>query len=761
MTPLSPPDAYVWLNTDDPSLFPIRIEQIDLIRRTYRQYNQPEPTDWPAPDLVDGYGLPPDQQKFTREVVPQGLIDLERSLRHELKPQGKTRDVSPARRELQLIERFWQEINADQPKYAVEIEWLERMWYYRLFGKHLYINGKHTYLTGAYWFFLNFWYLNGNNLPEYRDRDRRWSIALKFTELDTTTFAKVDPETNEPIPEEDGSYRMVDTGHRTLMGALFSKARRVGDTSRIEAAWEEFGSRTEGGKIGIQGMGEKNAETVFQEHLVYPFIKIPLFFKPIWDAQAGIMPKNTLLFDDTNSVSEGLHTIIDFATSSDKAAYDGKYLHRLHLDEAGKFSNSNINEVIDVAKFCLATGAGSNIHGLASATTTVDEIEEESAGENYRRLTDRSHYQHRDANGQTNSGLINVFFRAADGLQGFIGPFGESIIGTPTPEQSMFIGKEYGAEQFIKNKKAELRRMKDWEGLAIFTRQHPECFSDCFTPPPKAQRFRRDLIEDRIDVIKQTPTIMPIPGDLVWLKGPDSTVAFIPNPDGPFKVSRQFLSSETNQIRRHQDTYVLRDPTRFVCSIDTIGLNQPIGRKSNGGIVVRWRRDFMIDKEDKPNDEVQSDRVVITYRNRPTVDEFNEHALMCCVWCGAMAYPERNNANTIHHFRRRGYEGLLLYDIDRQGKRAKEPGWWNGAGRLMEEMITLMVQEVNSNINRHFHIDLLEELLRFEDRKSLTNLDLAASFLGTLVAERNHFYKSAVTAMEIIDVSGWNPNDPT
>ena len=48
MTPhYSPPDQYVWLNTNDPSLFPIRIEQLDVIRRTYRQYGQPEPTDWP------------------------------------------------------------------------------------------------------------------------------------------------------------------------------------------------------------------------------------------------------------------------------------------------------------------------------------------------------------------------------------------------------------------------------------------------------------------------------------------------------------------------------------------------------------------------------------------------------------------------------------------------------------------------------------------------------------------------------------------
>ena len=759
--PYSPPDPYVWLNLADASLFPIRIDQFDLIRRTYRQYGWDEPTDWPEPHLVDGYGLPPDQQKFTRETTPQGLIDLERTLRNELKPKGKTRDISPVRREIQLITRYWETLNADREKYSEEIAWLERMWYYRLFGKHLYIDGKHTYLTGAYWYFLNYWYLNGNNLPEYRDRDRRWSIGLKFCEMDTTTFAKVDADTHEPIAEEDGTYLMRDTGRRTIMGALFSKARRVGDTSRIESAWEEFGSRTVGGKLGIQGMSEENASTVFQEHLVYPFIKIPVFFKPVWDAQAGLMPKNTLLFDDTDSVSDGLHTIIDFASSSDKAAYDGKFLHRLHLDEAGKFNRSDINDVVDVAKFCLATGAGGNIHGLASATTTVDEIEDESAGENYRRLTDRSHFQYRDQNGQTLSGLINVFFPASDGLQGYIGPYGESIIDDPTPEQAMFIGKSHGARQFIKNKKAEYRRAKDWNGLAMFTRQHPEEFADCFTPPPKAQRFRRDLIEDRIAWLRENPTVNAIPGDLIWLKGPDSTVAFIPNAEGRFQFSRSFLANETNRIRRFQDTWVLADPTRYIVSVDTYGLNQPIGRKSNGGIVVRWRRDMALDPKDKPNDEVASDRVIVTYRNRPDVDEFNEDVIRCAVFVGGMVYPERNQANTIHHLRRRGYEGLLMYDVERSGKRAKEAGWWNGRGKVIDDVISVISQDINLNIGRHFHIDLLEEFLKFESRKSLTDLDLMSAYIGTLIAERNHYLNIAAEATAAFDVSGWHPYDPT
>ena len=169
-----PPDEIVWLNKDDPNLVPIPVNQLDIIRRTYRFYGATEPTDWPEPELVSGYGLRPEEQKFTKEVTPRGLVELERTIRYDLKPKGKGTNLSGVRRELAVIETFWNTLEQQHRKYEEEINWLRQCWYYRLFGKHLYINGKHTYITGENWFFLNYWVLNGiNTTPEYRDVARR------------------------------------------------------------------------------------------------------------------------------------------------------------------------------------------------------------------------------------------------------------------------------------------------------------------------------------------------------------------------------------------------------------------------------------------------------------------------------------------------------------------------------------------------------------------------------------------------------------
>lgn len=755
-----PIDHEVILNADDPSLFPIHIDQLDLIRRTYRQYNQPEPDDFPAMELVDGYGLPPEQQVFQREVIPQGIIELERAIRKELKPKGKARDLTPVRREIAVLNRFWEDLENNQEKYSSEIEWINKMWYYRLLGKHLFINGKHTYLPGFFWWFLNVWYLNSNNLPEYRDRDRRWAIALKYADVNTETFANIDPDSGVAIKNEYEEYDMTDTGHRVFYGCNFPKTRRVGDTSRLECALTEFATRKVGGKSGIQAKDDTTAETVFQEHMVQPFIKLPIFWKPVFDTSAGLVPKNGITFDDFSDLTFGLHSIIEVATSSDKAKFDGKYLDMFHGDEFGKLQRSDVNQVAGVVKYCLSTGGGSNIHGLSGITSTCDEVDDMTAGENYMKFCQRSHFERRNMNGQTSSGWFNVFFRAEDALEGYVGPYGESIIENPTTDQIRHTGKKIGSRQFIDNTIAALRRDKDYEGLALFRRQHPQCYLDIFTPPPKNQVLRRDLIEQQLAILQSNPEMVAVRGDFDWVGGIfDGAVGWYPNAEsGKFYLSRKFLSNETNRKVYRDNMYCPAYSDRFLLSADTFGQSKTLGRKSNGGIIARWNRDFVNDPEAKDMALVESDRDILTYSYRPpTVEEFCEDVLKAAIYMGALIYPERNRTNIMDHVIRRGYGGYLLYDHDRNtGKRKPNPGWWN-KDEIVAASIRWLADDVVKNVSRCYHPDLLKEYLEFGGAAYLTDCDLIASKLGLLIGIRNPFYQMVKGHNNQIDVSGWIP----
>ena len=513
-----PADRYIILNKGDQDLFPIRVDLLDLLQRLFRSYGLPEPKDFPKFEKVYGYGVEPKEQVFERETIPQRLILLEKHLRNEL---AKERRFSSIKIELTLINQFWETLDLNQEKYKDEIEWLRLQWYYRLLGKFVFINGKVTWIPPSQHFFLNWWYLD-NIIPEYRDADREMEIGALFAELDTTTFAHIDPDTKKPVKNEEGEYEMIDTGARVSLGVNDPKARRVGDTSRFQCKGYEKASRTSDFHFGTQGRDEPHAKKIFQENLMKPFMKLPIFWKPVWDAALGVKPKEHILFDG-ESADFGLRTRVTHALSANAENYNGDKLHFYHRDEAGNVANEDVNKGHQIIKFCLTLG--DKIIGFAAYTTTVEEISDRSAGENYMRLCMDSKYEMRNENHRTTSGLYDIFVKAERRMEGFIDRYGMPVIGTPTPEQARFIGKNYGSRQFIENTIKDLKRKKDWEGLAVFQRQFPQSFRDCFSPPAKNQFWDTESIRNRIQYLTfSAREELPRRGNLVRTSGPDSDV---------------------------------------------------------------------------------------------------------------------------------------------------------------------------------------------------------------------------------------------
>lgn len=334
----TPIDPIITLNDGDPDLFPIRIDILDLIRRTYRQYNLPPPSDFPPFEQVSGYGMAPEDQVFEREVIPESLVHLEQRIRLSKK---KDKKMTAIKLELTTIGDFWEAIESNPERYAKEIEWLKQMWRYRLLGKFFFVNGKVHYMPGWYWFFLNFYYLDDVR-PEYRYWDNLMAIGWKFASLDTTTFANIDPDTRKPIANADGTYDMIDVGHRVCLGVNDPKSRRVGDTSKAQCYGMEEALRSYEYHFGTQGKDEPHAKKVFQQQFVRPFEKMPIFFKPVWDSILGVKPKENMLFDG-DTANFGLHTRITHATSANAENYNGDKLHFYHRDEAGNCNTLETN----------------------------------------------------------------------------------------------------------------------------------------------------------------------------------------------------------------------------------------------------------------------------------------------------------------------------------------------------------------------------------------------------------------------------------
>ena len=327
-----PCDRIVVFNDNDPNLIQLNLDQLDIIQRTYRYYGLIPPKDFPKFETVEGYGLPPEQQMFQYEKRHEGVIAIEQKVR-----KGIKKELSPMRRELTVINGFWAEIDAHPDKYKDVIAWINLQWYYRLFGKFFFNNGKLTYITGSYWDFLNSWSIQGT-IPRYRDRDRRWQLAVKYTELDTTTFAKKDKD-GKGIPEPDGTYKMIDLGMRVWYGMVNTKVRRAGDSSKSNHNNTEYIARMLEQSGAIQGKDDENASEMFTEHVVAPLNNdhYPIYFKPLRNPSENLSPKNEMAFKNEENYDVGsLKSKISHATSSDAVKLDMTRRDRILIDEAGK-----------------------------------------------------------------------------------------------------------------------------------------------------------------------------------------------------------------------------------------------------------------------------------------------------------------------------------------------------------------------------------------------------------------------------------------
>lgn len=316
-----PADKTFVVNDGDNDLRPIRI-------------SLPRP---PRKELIDGHGLPPEEQRFHRIEIPYKLKQLEQDVKNIEYEASKKVNVWLTRVSLQ--KRFWDMMFERKDQLVEEILWLKKLWWYRLHGYWFYNNGKPTYITGWHFDYLNFWYIaeaRPDGHVEYRDRDRKEFLFHKYAYEATETFARRD-KNGWAVPEADGSYKMVDLKKRLCYGLVQPKNRRSGNTNKglsILFSMVSTTIGTDGG--GIMSYTGDNAEVHFKGKLVEAFNRMPLFIKPY--CNSSFASPNHLRFKVSANEFDisSLQNEITYAETSSSTFYDGKKLIMALLDEEGK-----------------------------------------------------------------------------------------------------------------------------------------------------------------------------------------------------------------------------------------------------------------------------------------------------------------------------------------------------------------------------------------------------------------------------------------
>lgn len=672
---------------DDPDLWEIHIPL-------------PKPPRW---DLIDGFGLEPEDQVYKRKALPLEV--------HELQDEFDT------------IDDIWEELRINPVRYRKVIEFIKNETWHELNGYWCFINGMPTYFPGSYYVYLSYW-KGDEGFLQYRDRDRRWFVFQEYLER-----------------------------KNNFIGMNCPKPRRCGDTTKASALNYFRTTKKRNVNAGLQSCTLEHALEVHSNHIIAPWTELPFWLKPMHDGSSN--PKDKLSFIPPAKVARtdrktgrkgsilakdrGLGSKMVHRASGEKA-FDTFKMYSYHGDEVGKTTEADIHKRYYIIR--PSCSSGSKIFGFITHTSTVEE-QTKDGGENFKKLCDESTFEQQFANlsGRTTSWLANLFLAADEGLDQFVGKYGESIKGMPTTEQVEFMRGAYplkseddlyiGATEYLLRERKSFELSKNYIALNNFKRQFPLYYRDCWVRAETDNGMPVNVLESRISDLALLIASFDNPvkkGNFIRVdaKDSDSDVIFVEdNLHGKFEVSYLFEDSSLSNLRIKSKGMWMPSRTDWgMAGSDDYSAKKTEGRRMSdgGGAVFMYRA-----KEDLLTMDISQwtgHRFVCTYKHRPaTTEEYGEDLIMMCQYYGVMIFPENNLYLSPKYFIDRGYGGYLKYEREpKTGKFRKNAGWPN-VGENPQRLWRKLRDHFTIHGHREVHLSFLKDLIDIPGIEKLTDYD--------------------------------------
>ena len=497
---------------------------------------------------------------------------------------------------------------------------------------------KPTYITGTHYMYLQ-WSKIDVGQPDFRESNRLFYIFWEACKAD-----------------------------RRCYGMSYLKNRRSGFSFMASGETVNMATISTDSRFGILSKSGPDAKKMFTDKVVPISVNYPFFFKPIQDGMDR--PKTELAYrvpaskftrrklDSNETLKEitGLDTTIDWKNTGDNS-YDGEKLKLLVHDESGKWERpNNILNNWRVTKTTLRLG--SRIIGKCMMGSTSNALDK--GGRNFKKLYDDSNVNKRNANGQTRSGLYSLFIPMEWNYEGYIDSYGVPVFDTPKKETFGPHGQKIkiGVIEYWQNEVDGLK--KDQDGLNEFYRQFPRTEQHAFRDEAKQSLFNLTRIYEQIDYNEDTRNeSLVTTGSFQWANGiKDSSVMFMPNSSGRFKVSwippvrLQNRVIIKNGLKKPANEHI----GAFGC--DSYDISGTVDSRGSNGSLHGLTKFSM--ENAPPN------HLFLEYISRPqTAEIFFEDVLMACIFYGMPILAENNKPRLLYHFKRRGYRG---YSMNRPDK---------------------------------------------------------------------------------------------
>ena len=610
------------------------------------------------------------------------------------------------------------------------VDYIENEFDNRDEGYWFYNNGIPTYITGSHYMYLQ-WTKIDIGYPDFREANRWFFIYWEASKADIRSF-----------------------------GLCYLKIRRSGFSFMGSSECVNTGTLAKDARVGILSKTGSDAKKMFTDKVVPIGSNLPFFFKPIQDGMdkpktelafrvpaSKITKKNMHLVESEEL--DGLDTTIDWKNTDDNS-YDGEKLLLLVHDESGKWLKpNNILNNWRVTKTCLRLG--SKIIGKCMMGSTSNALSK--GGENFKSLYEDSDPTKRNANGQTKSGLYNLFIPMEWNMEGFIDRYGMPVLDTPkTPilgiDNQMI---RVGAVEYWQNEVDSLK--SDADALNEYYRQFPRTTSHAFRDESKQSLFNLTKIYQQIDyndslIIEHHTTR----GSFYWKDGiKDSVVMFRPDRNGRFVVG-------WTPNKGLQNKFYIKNGIKFPGNehigsfgCDSYDISGVVGGGGSNGALHGMTKFNM--------DEAPSNEFFLEYVARPqTAEIFFEEILMACVFYGMPILCENNKPRLLYHFKNRGYRGFSLNRPDKvYNKLSKTERELGGIPNSSEDVKQSHASAIESYIEKHVGLDLegtfrnsddmgtmpfirtLEDWAKF-DISNRTRFDATISSGLAIMANQKHLY---------------------
>lgn len=440
-------------------------------------------------------------------------------------------------------------------------------------------------------------------------------------------------------------------------GVCYVKNRRFGWSTICDAELLYSGSTNENKKLGIISKSNDDAKEMFAIAFSM-FKKLPPFFKPSWDekTQSRIIFKES---KNTEDIEDGLDTYIRYYSTALNSMDGGKKVFRSAVDECGKFPKDvPFDRYWRIIK--TSHRQGTRIVGKSMVGSTVNALKK--GGEEFKIIFDESDLSKRNNNGQTPSGLYQLFISAELGLEGRYDTYGFSIVDDPETkvltDEGIYVTT--GSKTYLDNELNALQ--SDPEGYNEHLRQFPREPKHAFRDESNQCAFNQNKLLEQIefntdelnhnkigsDIIER--------GDLIWKDGvQDSEVVWVPNPsNGKFWIKtgchppKQYRNKKEMKIINGKKAWAPIGEHLGCIGADPYNRTKTAdGRGSKGALSLCT----------KPNtSELPNNEFIVEYIDTAEkVEWFFEDALMLAVYYSIPLLGELSNEAFLKHIKNRGY----------------------------------------------------------------------------------------------------------